>query len=229
MTTQPRIYTSSEDEFIRANYRDLTASEIGRQLNRSERSIWKRARKLGLAECQEPVHRQKIAVAQEFGCPFSDVCRYFAEAGHSRADTARILGMRRETFRMEVQDLGIEWPDRNESGARLTRGRRRSAETIAKLKAYAMTRAHLVELDGVTDSVRGHCRRLGIPRWTVKYRRAAGYSWEQAFGLKPLAGRSYARNTKNHPWRQAEQQRLDEIRARGPKRPERDVKEVKAA
>lgn len=162
-----------------------------------------------------PVYKQKLQVSKEFGFPFAQVCKYFAEAGHSKSDTARILGFRRETFRLEVANLDIEWPDRHASSSKKLKGVARPSEVIEKVKAGSMHRATVIELQGITDSLRGHCDRLGICRTTVSDRRKRGLSWEQAFGLKPFTKkhRSYSSNS-NHHWRTYEAQRLDEIRGR---------------
>lgn len=163
----------------------------------------------------EPVYKQKLRVSKEFGFPFSDVCRYFAEAGHSKSDTARILGFRRETFRAEVKNLNIDWPNRHASSSKKLRGVPRTPEVVAKVKAGSMHRAEIVELEGAIDSLRGHCKRLGVCRTTVSDRRKRGLTWEQAFGLQPFTKKARTKpKTASHHWRTYEAQRLEEIRSR---------------
>lgn len=163
----------------------------------------------------EPIHKQKLRVSEEFGFPFSDVCRYFAEAGHSKSDTAKILGFRRETFRVEVKNLNIDWPDRHASSSKKLKGIPRPADVIAKVKAGSMHRAEVVDIEGVADSLRGHCKRLGVCRTTVADRRKRGLTWQQAFGLEPFTKKARTMpKTTNHHWRAYEAQRLDEIRGR---------------
>lgn len=203
MSTDRRPFSAEDDQAIRDHYKARGAQWVADQIGRSVRQIWRRAHKIGIADSKPHVYQQKLRIAEEFGAPFADVCRWFAEAGHSMQDTASILGMRVETFRQEILSLNILWPSR-QSASRLLRGQKRTAEQKARIRAANLARAaRWVTVKGITDSVRGHCRRFGVSRSTVRSRRAAGYSWERCFDPAPIPRGNIAGQGRNvnHPWR----------------------------
>ena len=59
-----KFYSEKEDEFIRTNYKKLTATEIAEQLERSKAAIYSRAKKLGLIST---VPRRGDLTGQKFG------------------------------------------------------------------------------------------------------------------------------------------------------------------
>ena len=130
-------------------------------------------------------------VEQEFGLPFWEVVQGFADDGYSATATAELLGYagptsflrllgrhgKRELFR-KGQDTAFALD------ARASRvGKCSEAMRAACRRASAANPCYRrIEWQGVTDTIAGHARRLGInPRTAYKrsYRRPG--DWEYIF------------------------------------------------
>lgn len=127
--------------------------------------------------------RSSIAkqVEQEYGEPFWDVVRGFAADGHSVHATAGLLGYSRDTpFRRLMQRHGvqIEFASAQESvfqvEARINRRGKCTEPQRLSLQAASLANPDYkrVELFGITDTLSGHAKRIGLSRSTM-YKRWA--------------------------------------------------------
>lgn len=120
-------------------------------------------------------------VESEYGEPFWDVVRGFAADGHSIHATAGLLGYSSDTpFRRMIVRHGvqIEFASAQESvfqvearidrRGKCTQGQRRATQ-VASLANPSYKR---VELFGITDTLSGHAKRIGLSRSTI-YKRWA--------------------------------------------------------
>ena len=127
--------------------------------------------------------RSSIArqVEQEYGEPFWDVVRGFAADGHSVHATAGLLGYASDTpFRRLIARHGVQinFASAQESvfqvearidrRGKCTAGQRRAAQA-ASLSNPGYKR---VALFGITDTLAGHAKRIGLSRSTM-YKRWA--------------------------------------------------------
>jgi hypothetical protein len=146
-------------------------------------------------------------IAKEHGMSFPAVVRLYAEAGHSMTETALILERDPAAFRRLCQRQG--WEDLFKRGedsvaSKQARADRRGVCTdglrsACKAASDANPLYQWVTLDGVTDTITGHARRLGIPIGTVRNRqRVRPGDWSYVFATK-----SHVRppGTQNHRWR----------------------------
>lgn len=120
-------------------------------------------------------------VEQEYGDPFWDVVRGFAADGHSIHATAGLLGYASDTpFRRMIKRHGVDidfasaqksvfqTEARIDRRGRCTPAQREAADT-ASLANPGYKR---VELFGITDTLAGHAKRVGLSRSTM-YKRYA--------------------------------------------------------
>lgn len=145
-------------------------------------------------------------VEAEYGQPFWDVVKGYADDGESMNATARILGYSStgafhklvvKHGKKELFKPGIETNSFKESGKRNPLTEKR----IKQLKA--LQASHFFEFEGVLDSIAGHAKRKGINRVTVGTRMKAGWSLESALNTPVQKPRYYPRKKGNqdHPWR----------------------------
>lgn len=120
-------------------------------------------------------------VEQEYGQPFWDVVRGFAEDGHSVHAVAGLLGYSSDTpFRRLIRRHRVEiaFASAQESvfQAEARAGRRGKCTNAQKLAAMSASNANpgyrRVEFGGVVDTLAGHAERLGISKSTM-YKRYA--------------------------------------------------------
>jgi len=120
-------------------------------------------------------------VEQEYGESFWDVVRGFAADGHSIHATAGLLGYSSDTpFRRMIKRHGvqIEFASAQESvfqaEARIDRrGRCTPSQRMATQAASLANPSYKrVELRGITDTLSGHAKRIGLSRSTM-YKRWA--------------------------------------------------------
>jgi hypothetical protein len=127
--------------------------------------------------------RRSIAkeVEKEYGEPFWDVVRGFAADGHSMHATAGLLGYSSDTpFRRMIKRHGvvIDFASAQESvfqiEARLDRRGRCTPAQRAATEAASLANPTYkrVELFGITDTLSGHAKRIGLSRSTM-YKRYA--------------------------------------------------------
>jgi hypothetical protein len=158
-------------------------------------------------------------VEQEYGMPFWDVVKLYADDGESINATALILGYKRpDPLYRKVKAKGVEhWFKRgfDSNGARLAQSvKAASAEHQIALRKYAERKWH-IEFNGVRDSISGHARRIGIARETVFSRLRTGWTLEQALSTPKSTPRRYSVTSDSHPWREGYEIRNDSgIRAR---------------
>lgn len=133
-------------------------------------------------------------VEQEYGEPFWDVVRGFAADGHSVHSTAELLGYASDTpFRRLIARHGVDikFASAQESvfqvEARIDRRgkctpKQKMATNTASLANPAYKR---VELFGITDTLAGHAKRIGLSRSTM-YKRYARrpHDLEYVFSVK---------------------------------------------
>lgn len=144
-------------------------------------------------------------VEAEHGLPFWEVVKGYADDGESKAATASILGYSETAFRNLVSRYGFQrwFPAPGQSNASRAANKGRSwAGTPAQRAAFARGRQHagdrlavLVELNGVTASVKEHALRQGLKPATVYMRRWRGLPVDKAFA--PVR-----RSNPSHPWHQ---------------------------
>lgn len=120
-------------------------------------------------------------IEHEFGEPFWNVVRGFAADGHSVHATAGLLGYSSDTpFRRMIKRHGvtIEFASAQESVFQIeSRADRRGKCTPGQRKAteaasLANPGYRRVELFGITDTLTGHAKRIGLSRSTM-YKRYA--------------------------------------------------------
>lgn len=136
-----------------------------------------------------------LAVEDEYGEPFWDVVKQYADDGESISATAGILGYANEAgLRYQLRNNSArEWfkPRTQSNGWReariATRGRKASAKARAELdkgrSAYNETKKVLAF--GISDTITGHALRHGINCATVRVRmRRQSMSLEKALTMK---------------------------------------------
>lgn len=151
-------------------------------------------------------------VEEEFGQPFLDVVLGFAGEGESINATAFLLGYASPTpFKRWVNRHGLKhkFKTGEECAGRIS-FRANTGSTPARLAAVKLASAanptyKHVEVGGITDTLAGHARRVGISARTVYSRIYAGRSVEEA--LKKTCYRRQP-STKNHIWRKKIDDRL---------------------
>jgi hypothetical protein len=146
-------------------------------------------------------------IAKEHGMSFPAVVRLYAEAGHSIHDTAGILGRDPGSFRRLCQRQGWEGlfkRGEDSVASKQARADRRGVCTdglrsACKAASDANPTYVWVTFGGVTDTITGHCRRLGVSVGTARNRlarRPGDYSY--AFSRANYV--TQPKNTK-HRWR----------------------------
>lgn len=146
------------------------------------------------------------AIAEEFGEPFWDVVKGFADMGYSRTQTANILDYGQSSFIRLLDRHGKRhWFRQGQESITAIEAReaRKGRATQAQIAAAKVASAnnpvyYRIQIDGRTDTLAGHARAMGIPVRTVYNRINRGYSIQQA-----LSKRSYSvvPGTQNHRWR----------------------------
>lgn len=109
-------------------------------------------------------------VAKEAGTSFQNVVKFYAEQGHSIAETAYLLGYSSQSAfnRLCHRHGWRDWfrPTTETVGFKRSIQERRGRCTEAMLKAAAMaTAARAIpkyEYQGVSDTLTGHAKRLGL-------------------------------------------------------------------
>jgi len=146
-------------------------------------------------------------IAKEHGMSFESVVRMYARDGHSINDTAGILGRNPGSFRKLCQRqgwVGLFRVGQDSVAARQAFVDKRGRCTPGLEAAMEAARAanptyHSIEWGGTTDTVAGHCRRLGLSISTVRKRldrRPGDYAY--AFADK----KHYVKpETSKHRWR----------------------------
>lgn len=148
---------------------------------------------------------KQLEIEEEYGFPFWEVVKGFADDGESKAATASILGYSETAFRNLVNRYGFaRWfPPCGQANASRAANKGRSwAGTPTQRAALAKGRVHagdhlsvLVELDGLTASIKEHALRRGLKPATVYMRRTRGWPLDEAFS--PVRG-----CRPDHPWHQ---------------------------
>lgn len=134
--------------------------------------------------------RQKAA-EEKYGKPFSEIVRDFAGKNWGKGATARELGYDVTAFRRLLKRKG--WSDWFVHGHQTIQYKAGVAKSAAMKRDPAEARAanpHYirVRLDGVDDTVAGHCRRRGISKSTVYMRLGKGMTVRQAITAR-VAGK----------------------------------------
>ena len=147
-------------------------------------------------------------VAAEYGQPFWEVVKGYADDGESMQATAEILGMSPGSFRHLVRRNGKRgwFVDRNQCNGTIAfhesrKGKPFPGGELASKRAVERRRdVRWITRGGITDTLAGHCRRIGISYSTVTKRLYRGMSIEDA-----MRKTSYVRPPDNstHCWRTA--------------------------
>lgn len=145
-------------------------------------------------------------IEAEFGEPFWDVVRGFAEMGYGRTATAGILGYSRVGFlRFLWEGPPIDWPD-------CARGLRRHPEAwLANVQAAGARRARRHFVLGQWRTVREISQAFGVSRAAIDKRLAQGITGD-ALAAAPMsrsqtgalgAAATNQKGNGKHAWRAA--------------------------
>lgn len=134
--------------------------------------------------------KRQAAIAQEFDLPFWEVVKGFADEGRTIYDTARILEYSHPAFSRLVKRHGLDhWFAKGKAGVRFSESarERRGQCSPALLSAVLNAGKHnptyyQIKYQGATDTMAGHCRRLGLSLHTARNRntRRPG-DWDYVF------------------------------------------------
>lgn len=162
-----------------------------------------------------PDHRPVIQAAEkEFGQPFTDIVKGFADMGLTIRQTAEAIGY------SNPSGLYV-WVRRNNVKHWFVPGKSsasdyyRAAQSERSRKMWASMRdemvkrraTHFCEHDGLRDTLKNHALRLGIAPGTVYHRRRRNPNAGPSNWLRPVwsgvgASSSYQSGRKdNHVWR----------------------------
>lgn len=163
-----------------------------------------------------PIIKGRIvsSVEAEYGLPFWDVVKQYADDGESINATAYILGYQSAThFYQMVKRNGLQhWfkKDRESNGwiASMAGNKRGKPTEAGRINAGKATKAlHAVEAFGIMDSLKGHSIRHGMAPTTVRWRiQRNKWSLEKAL-TEPL--RCVGKISLDHPWHIAERESLE--------------------
>lgn len=131
-------------------------------------------------------------IAKEYGMSFESVVRSYAADGHSMTYTAKLLDRSYPAFIRLCRRHG--WDKLFVSGQQSVACKEARAERVGVCterqreglkRAMANNPRYVwVEYQGITDTVHGHARRLGLPITTVRNRLAAyPGDYDHAFSL----------------------------------------------
>ena len=132
-------------------------------------------------------------VESEFGQPFWEVVRGFADDGYSVHATAEILGYASDTpFRRLIARHGmqIDFASAQESifqveARKARRGKCTDAQRAACMSASEKNPGYIfLDYLGATDTLSGHCRRHGISISTARKRRKINPNPDYVFSKK---------------------------------------------
>lgn len=145
-------------------------------------------------------------VEAEYGEPFWDVVKSFADDGESIEATAALLGYSgSKTLRIMLKKRGYErWfkPATQTNGFKSAHESRRGKSNRNAITAMQAKNPCYVrlELDGKLDTVAGHAKRIGISVKTVYNRKYRGIDWITALTMPVTAPKLHNR-PNNHPWK----------------------------
>lgn len=152
---------------------------------------------------------KQVEIEKEYGLPFWEVVRGYAEQKESIHATAHILGYTHSAFRRLVRNNGAEaWfvSARESNGAKASIEASKGKDTPAKQRARELARAanpcyRYVTINGITDTIRATAMRTGVPYKTALNRIGRGVPVERAFNPEYL-DMSHAAPA-HHFWRQS--------------------------
>lgn len=167
-----------------------------------------------------PIGKIANTVEKEYGQPFWDVVKHYADDGESISATAVILGYTHAAglykhlkanelltwFKPTIETNGWKSAVKSRRYRNLTNGEMNALDAAREI--YIKQRSVLAF--GVMDTIAGHSRRHKISHKTVRYRvNVRGWSLEKSltFSTSRLGNK-----TKNHPWRSIKAQRVIEER-----------------
>lgn len=139
--------------------------------------------------------KRRRRIEDEYGQPFADIVKGYADEGESMSATGIILGYSDQAFRELVRREGwVGWfrpgtqsnGRKNHPGAPMDhiRAMGRKGGLASAKYAHERNRRHRVLHNGTLDTLLGHARRQGINVKTVYARRLRGQSVELA--LRPV-------------------------------------------
>lgn len=153
-----------------------------------------------------PAGRIPAQVEEEYGLPFWEVVKSYADDGESIHATAALIGYRTHChLRLLIARHNVQhWfkPSSQTNGAIAARKNNTGAyfnELARKNAGESSRKRHAVEALGELDSIAGHCRRLGVRYGTVMRRiHRYGMTLEQALTAPAHSGK---RRNGDHAWR----------------------------
>lgn len=160
-----------------------------------------------------PRSKKAKAIEAEYGMSFWSVVKGFADDNESIRSTASIIGYSRNGLlelikRHKMRHL-FKGTGHQSNTSRAYYDRVKTSKTMSEKELIA-SRSNLKKaqrlrknqvafvFNGISDSMRGHSLRCGIPIGTSYQRLCAGYSPEIAFN--PDIDLNQTRNSKDHPW-----------------------------
>lgn len=188
----------------------LSADAAADQVGYNREAFRDLLRKSGLADLFPRKRRDIIAlVEEEYGQDFWSVVKGYADDGESMTATGLILGYSSPSgFRRLINRHGKRhwFPDpQDTNGMKASKMSGRMTKPTPARQA-ALERANdanpiyrRITLNGITDTITGHSRRVGISVHTVRKRLNRGMSHKDAFS-KINYTRLPADNSQ-HPWR----------------------------
>lgn len=133
------------------------------------------------------------SIAEEFGLPFWEVVKGFADDGETIHATAGILDYSHSAFRRLVERHGrADWFVTGQDGATAQDAREaRRGRCTPALKAATQAASdsnptyYRITWGGVTDTIAGHCRRIGLPYKTaINRNRVRPGCWDHVFSTR---------------------------------------------
>jgi hypothetical protein len=145
-------------------------------------------------------------VEQDYGQPFWDVVKAFADDGESINATALMLGYAQPpAFHRLVAAHGVQhWFNPATQTNSYKAAKAYKEVTPARMEQLqSLKEQHKFEFRGVIDTRAGHARRMGLSPNTVATRLRKGWTLEKALTLPTHASayRPEKRNNQQHPWR----------------------------
>lgn len=139
-------------------------------------------------------------IEAEHGAKMLDILLGYASDGEALTSAAQIIGMNPKTLRRLIKREGWDIPFAKFADCNAVKYREPRRDKSFWVRAYPVCPQYKwITVDGVRDTIAGHCRRVGISKRTVYNRIARGITPEAALKKKSLV---CCPGTKNHSWRQ---------------------------
>lgn len=128
-------------------------------------------------------------IEEEYGEPFEDVVRGYAEMGYSSRDIARLLGWSYETgmyYWLKKLGIKIHWEGSKSAKSREKAAQKTPAqEEVVRRLVEQNKKAHGFFYGGEFGTLKDHAIRLGLNPKTVLWRRRNAREKGPSFWLRP--------------------------------------------